>query len=275
MADYARVDMLAGPQWLANHLNAPDVRVVDARGANRYGSEHIPHAVNLPVARIDDPASPVRSALLPPDRFGVLVGNTGIANGDTVVIYDDGVGLMAARLFWALHYYRHEKLAILEGGIPRWMAKGKEVTNAAASVQPKSYTAQPHLDRGATKEVVVERLGKGDTVLLDVRSWDEYTGAVVQALRGGHIPGAKFLEWTSALVEGSVPVLKSAEELAQQFVALGVTPDKEIITYCQGGVRAAHTYYVLRLLGYDKVRNYTGSWGEWGNDPSLPIEQGE
>ena len=275
MAGYARIDMIASPQWLADHLNDPDVRMVDARGANRYGEGHIPSAVNLPVARIDDPSNPVRSALLPPARFGVLVGNAGIANGDAVVIYDDGVGLMAGRLFWALHYYGHEKLAILEGGIPRWMAKGKEVTNAATSVQPKSYTAQPHPDRGATKEAVLERLGKPDTVLLDVRSWDEYTGEVVQALRGGHIPGAKFLEWTSAQVEGSVPALKSAEELAQQFVALGVTPDKEIITYCQGGVRAAHTYYVLRLLGYDKVRNYTGSWGEWGNDPSLPIEQGE
>lgn len=275
MAGYSRSDILVSPQWLKERQSDPAVRIVDTRGAGRYAQGHIRNAVNLPVARLDDPANPVRSALLRPERFGVLVGNTGIGNQDTVVIYDDGQGLMATRLFWALDYYGHEKLALLDGGIIGWSANGNEVVTDATHGEAKSYTATPHQERGATKEEVVSRLGKSDTLLLDVRSWDEYTGAMVQALRGGHIPGAKFLEWSDALAKSDVPAFKSADQLTQMFAAVEATPDKEIITYCQGGVRAAHTYYMLRLLGYDKVRNYTGSWGEWGNDPSLPVEQGE
>lgn len=274
MAGYARADLLLSPPWLEEHLDDPSVRIVDARGAGRYGGGHIRNAVNLPVARLDDPANPIRSALLPPERFGVLIGNAGIGNQDTIVIYDDGPGLMAARLFWALEYYGHEKLGILDGGLARWGAEGRAVVTDAPSLQPKTYVARPHLDRGATKEEVAQRLGKAGTVLLDVRSREEYTGEVVQALRGGHIPGAKLLEWSTALAGDNPPAFKDAEQLTQQFASVGAIPEKEIITYCQGGVRAAHTYYVLRLLGYDKVRNYTGSWGDWGNDPSLPVEQG-
>ena len=274
MASYPNAAILVSPEWLAAHGDDPQVRVVDARGAGRYAEGHIAQAVNLPVARLDDPGAPVRSTLLPADRFGVLLGNLGISNGDTVVIYDDGPGLMAARTFWALEYYGHEKVAVLAGGLAGWAAEGRQLVSEPTTVQPQNYTPREHRERGATKEEVHERLGRADTVLLDVRSRDEYTGAMAQALKGGHIPGAKLLEWSSALAEGSVPAFKSGEELAGQFGAVGATQDKEVITYCQGGVRAAHSYYVLRLLGYDRVRNYTGSWGDWGNDPSLPVEQG-
>jgi len=274
LADYARKDFLVSAEWLAGHIDDRGLRVIDARGANRYSEGHIPGAVNLPVARIDDPSAAVRSSLLPPDRFGASIGRLGIGNGDSVVIYDDGPGLMAARLFWAMDYYGHEKLAILNGGIVRWVAEGHPVTMQAAAPETKLYTATPHPERGATKDEVKARIGKADAVLLDVRSLEEYTGEMVQAMRGGHIPGAKFLEWTTALNDGAVPGFKGAEELSKQLTAVGATPDKEVVTYCQGGVRAAHTYYVLRLLGYDNVRNYSGSWGDWGNDPSLPTEQG-
>ena len=275
MAGYSRSDILVSPQWLKEHQNDPAVRIVDTRGAARYAQGHIQNAVNLPVARLDDPANPVRSALLPAERFGVLLGNAGIGNQDTVVIYDDGQGLMATRLFWAMDYYGHEKLALLDGGVIGWSAASNELVTDTTPIEAKSYTATTHQERGATKAEVASRLGKADTVLLDARSRDEYTGAMVQAVRGGHIPGAKSLEWSDALANSDIPAFKSADQLAQQFAAVGATPDKEIITYCQAGVRAAHTYYMLRLLGYDKVRNYTGSWGEWGNDPSLPVEQGE
>ncbi|MBI2887261.1 MAG: sulfurtransferase [Chloroflexi bacterium] len=275
MAGYPRAELLVSPQWLADHLNNADLKVIDARGAGRYTGGHIPGAANLPVARLDDPTSPIRSALLPAERFGTLLGNAGVSNQDRVVVYDDGPGLMAARLFWAMHYYGHEQLAILDGGLTRWAEEGRPLATDSPSIQPQRYTARAQLDRGATKEEVSQRLGKEGTLLLDVRSLDEYTGAMVQAARGGHIPGARFLEWSTALADGASPALKSAEQLQKLLTAVGATPDKEIVTYCQGGVRAAHTYYVLRLLGYDRVRNYTGSWGDWGNDPALPVEQGE
>lgn len=274
MATYARNELLIEPEELAGHLQEPGIRVLDARGAGRYSAGHVPNAVNLPVARLDDPSSPIRSALLPAERFSTLLGNLGVGNDNLVVVYDDGPGLMAARLFWALHYYGHERLALLDGGYARWEAEGREVSTAVPPSQPKAYAAKARPERGATKDEVAERLKVPGTLLLDVRSWDEYTGANVQAARGGHIPGARFLEWSAALKESAIPGFKDEQELKRQFEAAGATPDKEIVTYCQGGVRAAHTYYVLRLLGYERVRNYTGSWGEWGNDPRLPAEQG-
>ncbi len=273
MADYANAQFLVSTDWLAEHLSDSGACIVDARGAGRYAEGHLPGAVNLPVARLDDPAAPVRSTLLPAERFSTLVGNLGIGSDDPVVIYDDGPGLMAARTFWALEYYGHQKLAVLDGGIAKWAAEGKPLSTEAASPQPKQYTATVHPERGATKESVKGKLEQAGVAILDVRSMDEYTGAVVNAFKGGHIPGAKHLEWSDAL-NPAAGVIKGAEDLATQFEGVGVTQDKEVITYCQGGVRAAHSYYVLRLLGYDKVSNYSGSWGDWGNDPSLPVEQG-
>ncbi len=275
MAEYPRNDLLVEPEWLAEHQDDPAVRIVDARGAPRYAEGHIKNAVNLAVARLDDPTAPVRSTLLPAERFATVAGGAGIGSRHTVVVYDDGPGLMATRVFWALEYYGHENVKVLNGGIARWMAEAREVVSTPTTVEPAEFQPQPRPERGATKQEVAERLGKADTVLLDVRSKDEYTGAVSQALRGGHIPGAKWRDWSDSLQMGGVPVLKDAAELQKGFQGTGATPDKEVITYCQGGIRAAHSYYVLRLLGYDKVRNYTGSWGDWGNDPSLPAEQGD
>lgn len=274
MAEYPKANLLVEPDWLAQHVDDPNVRVVDARGAPRYAEGHIKNAVNLPVARLDDPSAPVRSTLLPAERFATVVGGAGVGTNQTVVIYDDGPGLMSSRLFWALEYYGHPNVKVLNGGIARWMAEARAVVSEPTSVQPAEFQAQTRAERGATKQEVSGRLKDSGTVILDVRSKDEYTGAVSQALRGGHIPGAKWRDWSDSLQMGGVPVLKAAGELQKGFQDAGVTPDKEVITYCQGGVRAAHSYYVLRLLGFDKVRNYTGSWGDWGNDPSLPAEQG-
>ena len=274
MSSYPNERFLVGTDWLAAHLNDPGLRIIDPRGAGRYGEGHIPGAVNLPVARLDDPAAPVRSTLLPAERFGTLAGNSGISNSDTIVIYDDGPGLMAGRTFWALEYYGHEKLAVLNGGIAAWMAEGRSLVTEPAAPTAVVYQAVAHSERGATKEEVRARLERADTVILDVRSKDEYSGAVAQAFRGGHIPGAKSLEWSEALTPGNLPFFKPADDLKRQFEAAGVPAGREVITYCQGGIRAAHSYFVLRLLGFENVRNYSGSWGDWGNDPSVPVEQG-
>jgi len=272
LPSYANSDLLVTADWLAANLSNPNVRVVDTRGAARYAEGHIPGATNLPVARLDDPTHPIRSMPLPPERMAMVFGNAGLANGQTIVLYDDGPGLMAARLFWVLEYYGHEKLGILDGGLARWLAENHHVTRDPSQVTASTYTPHPHPDRLSSSDDVKAVLGKPGVALLDVRSHEEYTGAMVQAARGGHVPGAKNCDWQTALAGLNIPALKSADELAAQFAAAGVTPDKQVITYCQGGVRAAHSYYVLRLLGYTNVSNYTGSWGDWGNDPNLPVE---
>lgn len=272
MAEYPKQELLVSPEQLAEQLDSPKVRVIDARGVARYAGGHIRNAGNLPVARLDDPAT---GALLPPERFGTLLGNLSIGNDDLVVFYDDGPSLMAARAFWVFEYYGHERLAILNGGLAAWVTAKRELVQEPASFESKKYVATPHPERGVTKNDVKERVGKAGTVFLDNRSRDEYTGAVMQALRAGHIPGAKFLEWSSALRPEAVPLFKSPEELGKMLGEAGATPDKEVITYCQSGARSAHTYFALRLMGFERVSNYPGSWGDWGNDPSLPVEQGD
>lgn len=271
MPSYPNNDLLVSTDWLAANLSNPNVRVVDTRGAARYAEGHIPGAVNLPVARLDDPTR--MSMPLPPDRIAMVFGNAGLANDQTIVLYDDGPGLMSSRLFWVLEYYGHERAGILDGGLARWVAENREVTREPTPVQAGTYTPRTQAARLATRDDVKAALGKDDVALVDVRSHEEYTGAMQQAARGGHIPGAKNVDWQAALTGMNVPALKSADELSGMYTAAGATPDKSVITYCQGGMRAAHTYYVLRLLGYDKVANYSGSWGDWGNDPSLPVEK--
>lgn len=277
MADttYARPELLVSTGWLAAHLNDPDVRVIDVRGANQYGSGHIPGARNLPVARLDDPTHPIRGMLVGPERFSVTVGNLGVRSTDHVVLYDAQGYLQAARVFWAFDFYGQARLSILEGGLTQWQAEGRPLSTDPVPAAAVEYKAMPHPERVATKDDVLARLDDPSAVLLDVRSPAEYTGDMVQAMRGGHIPGAVNLEFTLAMSGDPPTRLKSPDELRELYATVGATPDKEVVTYCQGGVRAAHTYFVLRLLGYDRVRNYDGSWGEWGNDPSTPVVEGE
>ena len=269
---YTRPELLVDTEWLAEHIDDPDLRVIDARAAGRYASGHIKGAINLPVARLDDPASPVRGMPLPAARIAAMLGGMGIGNDDALVLYDDQGGLAASRLFWVLDYYGHSRISILNGGIARWEAKGRELTSEAPHFSPKEYKAFPNPDKIALKSDVQERLGKPQVCLVDVRSREEYTGQMVQAARGGHIPGAVNVDWVQAITQEASPVFKGPEDLSKIYTQAGATKEKEVITYCQGGVRAAHTYFVLRLLGYDRVRNYTGSWGDWGNDPSVPVE---
>ena len=263
MADYANAQFLVSADWLAEHLNDSGACIVDAaRGAGRYAEGHLPGAVNLPVARLDDPAASVRSTLLPAERFSTLVGNLGIGSDDPVVIYDDGPGLMAARTFWALEYHGHQKLAVLDGGIAKWAAEGKPLSTEAASPQPKQYTATVHPERGATKESVKGQIEQAGVAILDVRSLDEYTGAVVNAFKGGHIPERSTWNGPDALNPAAGVIKRGGSDDAVRGGRRH--PRQRGDHLLSRRVRAAHSYYVLRLLGYDKVSNYTGSWGDWG-----------
>jgi len=269
---YARPELLVDVEWLKSHIDDPSVRMVDTRPPQRYAAGHIKGAVNALVARLDDPSNPVRSMPLPPERYATYIGNLGIGNDDQVVIYDEQGLLSSARLFWVMDYYGHDKLSILDGGYAEWAQSGGETTTDIPQPTLKQYSAKSNPDKIALKSNIQEGLGKPGIGFLDVRSAAEYKGEMVQAMKGGHIPGAVNIEWATALAPGQVPSFKPGAELEDMYSKAGISKDKEVVTYCQGGVRAAHSYFVLRLLGYDKVKNYTGSWGEWGNDPSTPVE---
>jgi thiosulfate/3-mercaptopyruvate sulfurtransferase len=199
-----------------------------------------------------------------------LIQAKGINQDSTVVVYDDIAGMRSARLFWFLEYFGHDDVHLLNGGFNAWEAARLPVTREATIPKAGNFKMKARPQRLATAEEVLARLGKPEVVIVDTRSDAEYTGQLVRAKRGGAIPGAVHLEWTNNL--DSKGFYKTADELSAMYTQRNITPDKEVIPHCQGAYRSAHTYLALRLIGYPNVRNYLGSWGEWGNRVDLPIE---
>lgn len=261
---YPNAHLLVDAAWLRARLGDPRVRVVDVRAGAAYGAGHVPGAAHL---RVDD----WRPLSVP--VFEGRLGRAGIGRDHAVVIYDDEGGLIASRLFLILEYLGHDGVHVLNGGVQAWAASGGPLTKDLPGHPSVAYRAKPRPDFIATKAEVLAGLSKPDRVLVDTRSAPEFQGKDVRAARGGHIPGARHVEWTEELRQEPVPVWKSARELEGLFAAAGATPEKEIVTYCQTHSRAAHTYFTLRLMGYPRLKAYLGSWEEWGNDPSLPVER--
>jgi thiosulfate/3-mercaptopyruvate sulfurtransferase len=244
--------------------------VLDLRPAEAYAAGHVPTAQHLDlfgISLIDSDPAPLRAFLWILEH---LLASRGVSAARPVVVYDEKSGMRAARAFWALEYFGHEHTRLLDGGFCAWQGDGHPVTSEVSAPEATSWTGAPVAGRLATWRDVLDRLDAADAVVLDTRSDGEYLGTTVRAARGGCIPGAVHVEWTTNLrPDGS---LKSADELRAMYQSAGVTPDKEVLTYCQGGYRAAHGYLALRLLGYPRVRNYVGSWKEWGDRDELPIE---
>jgi thiosulfate/3-mercaptopyruvate sulfurtransferase len=199
-----------------------------------------------------------------------LFATRGVEASIPVVVYDDQSGIRAARAFWFLEYFGHPSVRVLNGGFGAWTREGLAVSREAAPAPVTEWKGTRQPKAIATWHDVRGAVGQSSKVLLDTRSDGEYCGTTVRAARGGAIPGAVHIEWTRNL--GPDGTFKPAAELRRMYEEAGVTPDREVITYCQGGYRAAHSYLALRLLGYPKVRNYIGSWKEWGDRLDLPIE---
>ena len=262
--------LLVESAWLEAHLNDANLRIVDMVSERKaYRRGHIPGAVYLSV---DDARVKVREGgyRLPTDAEAArLFGDLGIGPDTHVVIYDDSGDLDAARLFFTLDVYGHREVSLLDGGIQAWRRGKRAETAVVPSVARTDYRPARVGERVASAEWLRERLNDPAITLLDARSPDEYRGKDVRARRGGHIPGAVNVEWQENLrADGT---FKPVDELRAMYAAKAVTPDKTVVTYCQTHHRAAHSYFVLRLLGYPRLVGYDRSWSEWGNRDDLPL----
>lgn len=272
---YANSTVLVDTAWVLDHLEDPDVQLIDASSSEEvYNEGHLPSAVfvnwNKDLTSTD---APVKGQILSRDELSALLSRLGVEEDNTVVFYDDTSNLFAARAYWVLKYYRHDDVRVYNGGTKKWTAEGHDLSTKSPELSPSTYKAgEPNPQIRTTGEYVLAHLEDDNTVLCDTRSAKEYTGVDARSARGGHIPGAINVDWVNNV--NSDGTFKDAEALRTLYQKAGFDPDEEIITYCQTGVRGAHTWFVLReLLGYPDVRNYDGSWEEWGNKTELPIER--
>jgi thiosulfate/3-mercaptopyruvate sulfurtransferase len=273
--------VLVTTEWLAEHLNDEGVVVAEVdENPDVYDEGHIPGSINLHWR--DDLQDPVERDLVEREVFEQLLGERGISNETTLVLYGDKNNWFAAFAYWYLKIYGHEDVRILDGGRQKWIDEGRELTTDVPSPQPAGYQAKERDESiRAFRDAVREGIGAGGKALVDVRSPQEYAGELIAppgyeqegAQRGGHIPTAQSIPWAQAVRDDGT--FKSADELRELYQDRGVSPDKEVTAYCRIGERSAHTWFVLReLLGYETVKNYDGSWTEWGNLVDVPIEKG-
>ncbi|HEY8446413.1 MAG TPA: sulfurtransferase [Thermomicrobiales bacterium] len=282
---YAHAEVLVSTEWVAQHLNDPKVRIVESdEDILLYDVGHIPGAVKLDWHT--DLQDPVERDFIDKAGFEALMSRVGISNDTTVVFYGDKNNWYACYTFWLFKYYGHEDCRVMDGGRAKWEAEGRPFTKDVPSYPPTTYKAKdPDPKIRAFRDDVMAMLqsGKieaGQAALVDVRSPQEYSGEVIHmigypqegAQRAGHVKGARNIPWGKAANPDGT--FKSPEELRALYESEGITPDKEVIAYCRIGERSSHTWFVLTyLLGYPNVRNYDGSWTEWGSMVNVPIEK--
>jgi thiosulfate/3-mercaptopyruvate sulfurtransferase len=280
VADYAK-DVLVETDWVADHLDDDSIRIVEVdENPSLYADAHIPGAIGFDWK--EDLQDPVKRDFLGPQEFGNLMGSRGISNEHTVVLYGDRNNWFAAYTYWYFKYYGHDAVRLMNGPREKWIEEGRETTSEVPNYPETSFeAAAPDESIRAYRDEVRGALDT-DTGLVDVRSPQEYSGELIAmagyeqegAQRGGHIPGAASIPWATAVREDGT--FKPVDELRQIYTSKGVLDGgKSVIAYCRIGERSAHTWFVLHeLLGEGDVKNYDGSWTEWGNLVGVPIEKG-
>ncbi len=278
MADYAK-DVLVDTQWVEDHLSDDSIRIVEVdENPALYAEAHIPGAIGFDWKT--DLQDQVKRDFLGPEAFGELFGNAGVSNDHTVVLYGDRNNWFAAYTYWYLKYYGHDKVKLINGPREKWISEGRPTSTDVPGYEATGFQAQPGDDAiRALRDEVLASLDSG-VKLVDVRSPQEFSGELIAmagyeqegAQRGGHIPGAASVPWAQAVQEDGT--FKPADELRELYGAKGVTNGADVIAYCRIGERSAHTWFVLHeLLGQESVKNYDGSWTEWGNMVDVPVEK--
>ena len=271
-AGYAHPESLVSTEWLASHLDDPGIRIVDMRrAAGDYEAGHLPNAVHLANDEIRDADAP--PTFLPTQaEFESLMGRLGIGNTTRVIAYDERGGIYAARLWWILNHFGHANVALLDGGWLKWNAEQRAVTSEVPKPPIASFRATLNPRWIATADDVKAAIGKRGTRIVDARTQAEIEGKDLRGIkRGGYVPSSVPLYWED-LLDPARKVFKPAAELERIFKETELERSDEIITYCQVGMRASVDLFALHLIGYDKLRNYYGSWEEWGNRDDTPIE---
>jgi len=280
MSTYSHPEVLVDTDWLSNHLNDPSVRIIESdEDVLLYDTGHIPGAVKINWH--DDLNDPIISDYLTTEDFAALLSGKGVLNDTTVIFYGDKNNWWATYNFWVFKLFGHKDVRILNGGRKKWEDEKRTFTKDVPAYPTANYKAPRRDDRKIRvfRSDVLKHV-ENKLPLVDVRSPAEYSGEKLHmpeypqegALRGGHIPGAKNIPWAKAVNEDST--FKSADQLKELYESQGITPDRDIVTYCRIGERSSHSWFVLTyLLGYPKFRNYDGSWTEWGNLVNVPIEK--
>ena len=280
MTEYAHPEVLVTTDWVASHLNDSNLRLIEVDvDTSAYDQGHVPGAVGWNwQTQLQDT---LRRDLADQRSFGQLAGSAGLTPETTVILYGDNNNWFAAWGFWQLKYYGHKDVRLMNGGRKKWLEEKRQLSTDVPRIQATSYTAKsPDASIRAKRDDIFSVLERRSPAqLVDVRSPDEFSGKVIAppgmtetAQRGGHIPGAASVPWAQAVAEDGT--FKPADALRQLYGGKGVTGEQEVIAYCRIGERSSHTWFVLKyLLGYKNVRNYDGSWTEWGNLVGAPIER--
>jgi thiosulfate/3-mercaptopyruvate sulfurtransferase len=281
MASVAHPESIVTTEWVAENLGDPGVRLVEVDvDTEAYDQGHIPGAVGWNwTSQLNDQLT---RDILSAEQMGELLGESGIGPDTTVVLYGDNNNWFATYAFWQMKIYGHSDLKVMDGGRQKWLDEGRELTTEATSVEAVSYdTPAPDLSIRATRDYVLSVAStSNNTGLVDVRAPDEFNGTLLApanlpqegSQRGGHIPGAANIPWATAVAEDGT--FKSVEEIQAIYGGAGISGDGETIAYCRIGERSSHTWFVLsQILGYEKVRNYDGSWTEYGSIVGAPIER--
>lgn len=256
---------------LAEQMGSDEICIVDVRDIPRYAKGHIPGAVLLQPGQLMSTRPPAMGLLPDEVIMSHLLSVLGIDADTMVVAYDDEGGGWASRLLWNLEAYGHRRSALLDGGWLRWTASGGESSVVPEGRNSVNRILKPELQNVASRAYILDRLGDPGIALIDCRSEPEFIGLDVRARRGGHIPGAVNLDWTEFMDPEHQLCLRSEEDLRSMLTEHGITPDKEVITYCQTNHRSALPWFALKLLGYESVRGYDGAWSDWGNAADTPI----